>query len=108
RAARLDAAELVIAARDADAADPLERLLLIAVDVALAEHVRDRTFALGLRAEELQETGRLHLLGETGAALGVLARLLLGRLRLLFRRHLALRDLRLRLLLLALRLLDLL
>ena len=83
RAARLDAAQRVVAAGDADAADALERLLLIAVDVALAEHVRDRAAAVGLGAQQLEETGRLHLLGEARAALGVGLGLLLGQLRLL-------------------------
>src|SRR5262249_35995104 len=98
-AARFDAAER-IGAGDADAADALERLLLIAVDVALAEHVGDRAARLGLRAEQLEEAGRLHLLGEPGAALGIRLGLRLGQLGLLFLGELLLRLLPLVLLLL--------
>ena len=70
-AAALDAAQLVVAAGHADAADALERLLLVAIDVALAEHVGDRAARRRLGAEQLEETGRLHLLGEPRAPLGV-------------------------------------
>src|SRR5262249_21294784 len=82
-AAGLDAAELIVRAGHADAAHALEGLLLIAIDVALAEHVGDRAAAVGLGAQQLEEAGRLHLLGEARAALGVLAGLLLGQARLL-------------------------
>src|SRR5450432_1194609 len=77
-AAALDAAPLIVAGRDADAADALEGLLLIAIDVALAEHVGDRAALARVGAEELEETGRLDLLGETRATLGVRTRLVLG------------------------------
>src|SRR5262249_11395823 len=83
RAARLDAAQLIVAARHADAADALERRLLVAIDVALAHHVGDRALAVSLGAEQLEEAGRLHLLGEARAPLGVGLGLLLGELGLL-------------------------
>src|SRR4029079_9025289 len=71
RAARLDAAQRVVTAGDADAADALERVLLIAVDVALAEDVSDGAAAVRLRAQQLEEAGRLDLLGQSRAPLGV-------------------------------------
>ena len=92
RAARLDAAQRIVAAGDADAADALEGLLLIAVDVALAEHVRDRAAAVRLGAQQLEQTGRLHLLREARAALGVGLGLRLGQLRLLLVGELLLRP----------------
>src|SRR5450432_1480365 len=92
-AAALDAAQLIVTGRDADAADALEGLLLITIDVALAEHVGDRAALARVGAEELEETGRLDLLGETRATLGVRTRLVLGALGRLFRSELLLLDL---------------
>src|SRR6185312_7988019 len=89
-AAGLDAAQLVVAVRDAHATHALERLLLVAVDVALAEDVRDRALAVAAGAEQLQETGLLELIGQSGAALGVGPGLLLGSASLLLLAHLLL------------------
>ena len=83
RAARLDAAQRIVPAGDADAANALEGLLLVAIDVALAEHVRNRAAGVRLRAQQLEEAGRLDLLREPRAPLGVRLGLRLGDLRLL-------------------------
>src|SRR5207244_4510200 len=51
----LDSSQGRVAAGDAHAADALERPLLVPVDVALAQHVRQRTAAVGLGAQQFQQ-----------------------------------------------------
>src|SRR6185369_2353898 len=61
-AAALDPAQVGVAAGHGQAADVLERPLLVAIDVALAQDVGDRTGAVRLGAQQLEDAGVLGLL----------------------------------------------